>query len=229
MKRFFTLALRWFCLGVFLAALFYAGIEAIQRTPWYRQHLVKRLHTGDRQEQLRAATALAQMKCQKELLSVLQSDVSSAREFGRRALEHIWFTSAGNDAYQRLQRAHEAMEKKEFQRALAVLDGMIDRYPKYAEGWNRRAAVYWELGNYEKSLADAERALALNPYHYGAMQGIGICYLQLGEVGEACRYLRAALKILPHDIATRESLQKCEDLLRVYPPPGKKFKTHDVI
>ena len=146
---------------------------------------------------------------------------------GRRALEHIWFHRAGKQAYRLLEQAHEATEKKEFQRALAILDRMIDEYPEFAEAWNRRGAVYWELGNYQKSAADSERALALNPNHYGAMQGLGICRLQMGDVAEACRYLRAALKVLPHDTATRDSLQKCEDLLRVFPSPAKKRKTHD--
>jgi tetratricopeptide (TPR) repeat protein len=128
-----------------------------------------------------------------------------------------------------LEQAHNAMEKKEFQRALAILDRLIERYPTFAEAWNRRGAVYWELGNYQQSADDSERALALNPNHYGAMQGIGICRLQMGDVAAACRYLRAALKVLPHDAATRESLHKCEELLRVFPSPAKKRKSYDEV
>jgi tetratricopeptide (TPR) repeat protein len=221
--------LRWFCLLAVVAVSVYGGLEFIQHSPWYRQHLLRKLYSNDPQQQLRAATTLAHLKCQQELLLVLRSDVTSARELGRRALEHIWFHQAGKDAYRRLEQAHDAMEKKEYQRALALLDRMIDRYPTYAEAWNRRGALYFELGDFEKSLADSERALALNPNHYGAMQGIGVCRLQLGDVAEACRYLRAALKLLPHDEGTRRSLEKCEELLRVFPSPAKKHKSHDVI
>jgi tetratricopeptide (TPR) repeat protein len=228
-KRFFTLLLRWLCVGVVTAFCVYGGMEILHRTPWYRQRTLQKLYSGDPQAQLRAATILAHFKCQKELLLALRSDVDSARELGRRALEHIWFHEAGKDAYRLLQQANDAMEKKEHQRALAILDRMIDRYPTYAEAWNRRGSLYWELGDYEKSLADSERALALNPNHYGAMQGIGVCRLQLGDVAEACRYLRAALKILPYDDATRRSLGRCEELLRIFPSPSKKHKTHDVI
>jgi len=42
---------------------------------------------------------------------------------------------------------------------------------------------------------------------------MGICRLHLGEISEACRCLRAALKILPHDEPTQEALRKCEELL----------------
>jgi tetratricopeptide (TPR) repeat protein len=221
--------LRWFCLLALVAVSVYAGLEIIHHSPWYRQQLLRKLYSSDPQQQLRAATTLAHLKCQQELLLVLQSDVTSARELGRRALEHIWFHQAGKDAYRSLEQAHAAIEKKEYQRALALLDRMIDRYPTFAEAWNRRGALYFELGDFEKSLADSERALALNPNHYGAMQGIGVCRLQLGDVAEACRYLRAALKLLPYDEGTRRSLEKCEELLRIFPSPAKKHKTHDVI
>ena len=78
--------------------------------------------------------ALARLKCEPELLRVLHSDQTAARELGRRALEHIWFHRAGKDAYRLLEQAHEAMEKKEFQRALAILDRMIDQYPRVRRG-----------------------------------------------------------------------------------------------
>jgi tetratricopeptide (TPR) repeat protein len=221
--------LRWFCLLAVVAVSAYAGIEIVHHSPWYRKQLLRKLYSDNPQQQLRAASTLAHLKCQEELLLVLRSDVTSARELGRRALEHIWFHQAGKDAYRVLEQAHNAMEKKEYQRALALLDRMIDRYPAYAEAWNRRGALYFELGDFEKSLADSERALALNPNHYGAMQGAGVCRLQLGDVAEACRYLRAALKLLPHDEGTRRSLEKCEELLRIFPSPAKKHKSHDVI
>jgi tetratricopeptide (TPR) repeat protein len=70
------------------------------------------------------------------------------------------------------------------------------------------------MGDYEKSMRDCERALKLNPNHYGAWQGLGVCELELGRLNEACEALRAALRITPHDEATLRSLQQCEKLLR---------------
>jgi tetratricopeptide (TPR) repeat protein len=221
--------LRWAAITLVVFGTVVGITEMFYRTHWYKERLVNRLLTSEPAEQLRAATALARLKCEPELLRVLQSHESSARELGRRALEHIWFYEEGKEGYKMLEQAHDAMEKKEFQRALAILDRMIERFPTFAEAWNRRGAVHWELGNYEKSVADSERALALNPNHYGAMQGIGICRLQMGDVAEACKYLRAALKVLPHDQPTRDSLHKCEELLRIFPSPSKKPKHYDEI
>ena len=107
-----------------------------------------------------------------------------------------------------------AMEEERYQEALEILNKLTFKHPTFAEAWNQRAAVYWKLGRHDESILDCERTLVLNPHHYGAWQGMGICKLHLGEIAEACRCLREALKILPHDTATQDALRKCEDLLR---------------
>jgi len=136
----------------------------------------------------------------------------------RKALEFMWFNAAGDKAYHLTEQAYRAAEEAEFQKALGLLNNLVEKYPTFAEAYNRRAAVYWEMGEYRKSIADSEQALKLNPNHYGAWQGIGVCRLKLGDVSEACRCLRAALKILPYDALTRQSLERCEELLREHPP-----------
>ena len=73
-------------------------------------------------------------------------------------------------------------------------------------------------------MRDCRRTLSLNPNHYGAWQGLGVCQLKLGEVAEACHSLRVALKISPHDGVTRQSLQRCEELLRLTPTKNNSSK-----
>ena len=72
----------------------------------------------------------------------------------------------------------------------------------------------WQLGEYEKSRRDCERALSLNPNHYGAWQGLGVSQLQLGELTEACRSLETALRIAPNDRVTKRCLRRIEELMR---------------
>ena len=139
------------------------------------------------------------------------------RVVARKALEFMWFNAAGEEAYHLTERAYKAAEKAEYKDALQLLNLLVEKFPTFAEGYNRRASVYWELGEYAKSIADSEQALKLNPNHYGAWQGIGVCRLKMGDVAEACRCLRAALKIVPYDSVTLQSLQRCEALLREKP------------
>lgn len=180
----------------------------------FKNWMYQRLISGTEKQQLRAASALVYVKGEKQLLAALKLDAPKTRDLAKRALEFSWFTAAGTKAEKNLGEAVTAANEERYQEALEALNKLISKYPTFAEAWNQRAAVYWKLGRHEESILDCERALVLNPNHYGAWQGMGICKLHLGEVSEACRCLREALKVLPHDEATQEALRKCEDLLR---------------
>ena len=54
-------------------------------------------------------------------------------------------------------------------RAVDTFTEMIRRQPEFAEGWNKRATVYYLLGEYQKSLADCDEVMKRNPYHFGAL------------------------------------------------------------
>jgi len=204
-------------------------MQSVERTAWNKNRLFRQLLNGTSGQRLTAATALARLGAQDLLLVGLKAPEPEVRELARRSLEHTWFVAAGAKAYRLTEQAHTAMEEERYADALELLNTLTARYPKYAEGWNRRASLYWQIGEYEKSIADCERTLALNPNHYGAWQGIGVCQLQLGDLAAACHSLRAALKIVPHDEATRSSLRRCEELLRYFPTPAASPCPHQLL
>ena len=55
--------------------------------------------------------------------------------------------------------------------AMPILDDIVARLPDWAEGWNKRATVLYLIGEYDRSLADCDRVLALEPRHFGALAG----------------------------------------------------------
>lgn len=216
--------------SLFLLTLLFCAawlaLHALRQTEGHRQRLYAQLLTGSHDRQLMAAAALVHLGAERQLLAALKTEQPEPREVARRALEFFWFNAAGKKAYTLLQAAHQAMEQEHQEKALGILNRLTTEFPGYAEGWNRRAALHYQRREFARSIADCERALALNPNHYGAWQGLGICWLQQGDVAEACRCLRAALRIIPHDSPTRETLQQCEDLLRQRDgegssPPGR--------
>ncbi|MHA1190537.1 MAG: tetratricopeptide repeat protein, partial [Alphaproteobacteria bacterium] len=106
--------------------------------------------------------------------------------------------------------AVEAMQAEDFPRALDLLGQVVLLAPDFAEGWNKRATVHFLARNYGKSIADIQKALALQPRHFGALSGLGLILRDIGKDDEAIKALNAALAINPHMSGAREALEKLE-------------------
>lgn len=137
------------------------------------------------------------------------------------ALWEIWFHAAGEEAFRMAVLAGNLMEQRAFPEALKTLTELTATYPTFAEGWNRRATLFWQMGRYEDSIADCWRVVSLNPSHFGAWQGMGLCQLHVGDVDGACRSLQRALQINPYDRALRQFRQRCEELRERLSPRRK--------
>lgn len=81
--------------------------------------------------------------------------------------------------------------------AMPILDDIVMRAPDWAEGWNKRATVLYILGEHDRSLADIEHVLALEPRHFGALSGIGLIRIAKGQPREALAAYRRALAVNP--------------------------------
>lgn len=81
--------------------------------------------------------------------------------------------------------------------ALGLLDDLVARAPDWAEAWNKRATVLFLLDELDRSLADIERVLALEPRHFGALAGRGLIYMRKEQNREALVAFRQALAVNP--------------------------------
>ncbi len=66
------------------------------------------------------------------------------------------------------------------------------------------------LGEYALSLADIEHVLALNPRHFGALEGLASILEELDEPELALRALQAAHDINPNRPSVKEGLERLE-------------------
>ena len=106
--------------------------------------------------------------------------------------------------------AMKFMEEKEYPRALDVLDQVVMLKPDFAEGWNKRATVYYLLDDYGSSLADIRRTLALEPRHFGALSGLGFILDETGKKEQAIEVFQKALAINPQLTKIREAVERLE-------------------
>lgn len=81
--------------------------------------------------------------------------------------------------------------------ALVLLDKLVTDYPTYAEGWNQKATIEYELHAFDASLADIDKVLQYEPRHFGALSGRVLIYLQQGKRDLALMDMIKALAIDP--------------------------------
>jgi tetratricopeptide (TPR) repeat protein len=110
----------------------------------------------------------------------------------------LWFVSGSDTADLLMTRVKTAVEGKDVDLALQLLDAIIDLKPDYVEAWNRRATIYFMKKDYGRALADIRQVLAREPRHFGALSGLGIMLQELGEDKKALEVFRRALAINPH-------------------------------
>jgi tetratricopeptide (TPR) repeat protein len=91
-----------------------------------------------------------------------------------------------------------AMQAGDFPQALAAFDRLVAQAPDRAEAWNKRATLHYLMDNFEASVADIQRTLALEPRHFGALSGLGLIYVALGNEEAALRAFEKALSVHPH-------------------------------
>jgi tetratricopeptide (TPR) repeat protein len=110
-------------------------------------------------------------------------------------LYQAWSRSGSASADYLLRQGRDALEASDYEAAYDHLTALTDHAPDFAEGWNARATLLFQMGAYGPSIADIQRVLALEPRHYGALTGLGIMLEEMGEL-ETMRWRRSAPPML---------------------------------
>ncbi|MFQ5904666.1 MAG: hypothetical protein ACE5JO_13355, partial [Candidatus Binatia bacterium] len=72
-------------------------------------------------------------------------------------------------------------------------------------------------GEYQASIRDIEQTLSLEPRHFGALSGLGLIHLALGNGWEALKAFEAALKVNPHLTSPQAHVEELRRHLRGRP------------
>jgi len=97
-----------------------------------------------------------------------------------------------------LERATIAQAHGQPDLALQLLDEAEGLAPDFAEIWNRRAAIAYEMEDRAAALQAIHETLTREPRHFGALAGLGLIFETLGKQDAALEAYEAALKQHPH-------------------------------
>jgi tetratricopeptide (TPR) repeat protein len=118
-----------------------------------------------------------------------------------------WLVSPSDTTNLLMMRVRTAIEAKDTDLAIKLLDGIVKIRPDYVEGWNRRATLYYMKKDYGRSLADIREVLRREPRHFGALAGLGLILQDIGDDKRALDAYRRALDVYPR-------LQRIPDVVK---------------
>jgi tetratricopeptide (TPR) repeat protein len=121
----------------------------------------------------------------------------------------IWRDSGSATVNLLMQWADDAASEKKYPAALDFLDQVITLLPDYAEGWNKRATLHFNMNAYRKSMADINEVLKREPRHFGALAGMAMILEQAGHDADALAAWEKMLDIYP---ANRDAQKKVTEL-----------------
>ena len=143
----------------------------------------------------------------------LRDEAPLVREFAERGLWALWSRSGDPAIDELMARGVGEMNAGEHKAAIATFSQVVKKKPDFAEGWNKRATVYYLAGDLKRSIADCGEVLKRNPRHFGALSGLGQIYFQLEDYEKSIAWFRKALAVNPNMGGVEVNLKALESML----------------
>lgn len=141
-----------------------------------------------------------------------ESRAPSASRIARQIVG-VWNESGSDSIDLLMQWASEAMAKKQYVVAQDLLAHVTVLKPEFAEGWNRRATLYFMMSDYGRSLADIEQTLRLEPRHFGALSGLAAILQKSRKNQRALDTWYRVLDIYPANRQAQKTVIELEEKL----------------
>ena len=140
----------------------------------------------------------------------LRDQDPTVRNLAQNALWAIWFRADTPENVAALQEVRDLIGRERTREAIELATRLIARSPGFAEAYNQRAIAFFSEERFAESALDCGRVLQRNPYHIGALSGLGGCYVRLDRRSDALATFRRALKIQPYSANLRETVEALE-------------------
>jgi tetratricopeptide (TPR) repeat protein len=123
-------------------------------------------------------------------------------------IERVWLHSGSPTVDLLFGRAMLAVAEKDYPKALTFLDHVVEQAPDFTEGWSRRAFVHFQLNDVTLAVGDLRRALALDPNHFKALDGLAQVLRDIGEKRAALQVFRRLNDVHPYWSGTEQAIEE---------------------
>ena len=181
-----------------------------------RQRALADLQQKNAQTRVGACAVLAELGTAgdlPQLMAALYDPDARVRQAAEEAIWRVWGRSGDGETDRLFDRGVAQMQSGDLSAAAETFGRVIVMNPDFAEGWNKRATVYFLLGEENLSLKDCDEVVKRNPQHFGVLSGYGQIYVRKGDLERALGYFRRALTINPNMDGVRNSIELIEKVL----------------
>jgi len=127
----------------------------------------------------------------------------------------IWSTHPKDENLTKLlQNGSDLVSKKKFFESIDIFTKVINFDPSWAEAWNKRATVFYLIGEFQKSQNDIDKVLELENRHFGALAGQGLVNIKLKNYEKAIESYKRALEIYPTMQSPEIMIKQIEEIIK---------------
>jgi Tfp pilus assembly protein PilF len=112
-----------------------------------------------------------------------------------------------------MENANVALSEQNTIAARAMMTDVVRLDPKFAEGQTRAALLAYQDGALEEAQNLLERAIKIEPRHFGAWAGLGLVREDLGDLKGAQKAYREAVYLHPFLDSAKRGLVRIEAML----------------
>ena len=106
------------------------------------------------------------------------------------------------------------IQDQQLNRAINVFTEAIELDPTWAEAWNKRATVFYMVGEFQKSQNDIDKVLELEERHFGALAGQGLVNIQLKNYEKAIMSYKKVQEIYPTMKSPKIMIKEINELIK---------------
>ena len=150
-----------------------------------------------------------------KLFLELKKDIPS---LSSRIAQQIWMLWSTHPTDEKLtsilDEGSRLVQDQKLIRAIDIFTDAIEMDPTWAEAWNKRATVFYMVGEFQKSQDDIDKVLELENRHFGALAGQGMVNIKLKNYDKAKKSYQKAQEIYPAMKSSKVMIEQIEELIK---------------
>lgn len=185
----------WMLVGLLLAPATQA------KEPMTLQQALRALNHSDPQRRFEALNRLALIgtaDAADAVLPRLRDKEPGLRNVALGTVWRMWGRSGNPEIDLLFDEGNAEMQEGNVLEAIRIFSDIISKRPAFAEAWNKRATLYFMVGQFELSMQDCEEVLKRVPKHFGALSGYAQMLAERDQPERALALMQRAVAVHPN-------------------------------